>query len=447
MLSNNALFLIKFVKPILKVLFSLTCFSSAEYLTFLQFQAYVANEDSSVVSYKTFNQDNADTYPTLTICLFGSNGEIFETLAGWSPADCGYRCMNATYKMQNPSKCNKNCNYYNSDTYFRTMRGKLYDNYNLSLLEFEDKVVELVPIITAFRTRQKEGKIVRKIDTLRGISSESIFSTTYHDAFYVCYTKERDAGEDVLLSYDDLEMNAEKMLGLNNYQMHFFIHQRGQLLRKLGTPDYVLKDKMMKDEKSFSYEITLRTSSVDVLEKRPDAFPSCNPNIRNEDNVWITNSVNVLGCVPPFLKRFLMNASLSVGNEVALQCSQEQYANFSKNLHPRIHYETLAKQYVAPCTQMTSIVTSKDTLIVEKDKGSGYGIDFGRNKDRKKVTVRIEYSAVGFREIRNYKAFGLLSLWSQIGGFIGIFLGYSLLQVPELITDIIKWAKHFISNN
>ena len=31
-------------------------------------------------------------------------------------------------------------------------------------------------------------------------------------------------------------------------------------------------------------------------------------------------------------------------------------------------------------------------------------------------------------------------MWSQIGGFIGIFLGYSLLQIPEILQDIIGWS-------
>ena len=65
----------------------------------------------------------------------------------------------------------------------------------------------------------------------------------------------------------------------------------------------------------------------------------------------------------------------------------------------------------------------------------------------KKVTLKVEYAMNGFKEIRNSKAFGLLSLWSQIGGFIGIFLGYSLLQVPELIREILNWAKYITQTN
>ena len=40
-----------------------------------------------------------------------------------------------------------------------------------------------------------------------------------------------------------------------------------------------------------------------------------------------------------------------------------------------------------------------------------------------------------YQEIENVKDFGVESCWSGIGGFVGIFLGYSLLQIPELIAN------------
>jgi len=232
---------------------------------------------------------------------------------------------------------------------------------------------------------------------------------------------------------------------LTNYELRFFVHQRGQLLRKIGTPDYVLKGIMLKGpEESFSYQISWRISSVDVLEKRADAVPSCNPNLEDEDNAWITNVVDILGCVPAFLKRFLVNSSLSTGNEVTLRCSKEQYSNFSKKLHPKNHFEKWAKLYVEPCTQMAIVVSSEHNLVVKRPACNEWMLATSIT-GIKEVTLRIEYGTIGFKEIRNYRAFGLLSLWSQIGGFVGIFLGYSLLQVPEIIGDIIAWAKHVMN--
>ena len=38
-----------------------------------------------------------------------------------------------------------------------------------------------------------------------------------------------------------------------------------------------------------------------------------------------------------------------------------------------------------------------------------------------------------FQEIENVRDFGFESCWSGIGGFVGIFVGYSLMQLPELL--------------
>ena len=87
-----------------------------------------------------------------------------------------------------------------------------------------------------------------------------------------------------------------------------------------------------------------------------------------------------------------------------------------------------------------------NTILEKIDKLSRYEFDLPSTATTKKVNLKVEYATIGFREIRNYRAFGLLSLWSQIGGFIGIFLGYSLLQVPELTCGIIDWAKRVMNN-
>ena len=43
-----------------------------------------------------------------------------------------------------------------------------------------------------------------------------------------------------------------------------------------------------------------------------------------------------------------------------------------------------------------------------------------------------------YQEIVNVRDFGFESFWSGVGGFVGIFLGYSLLQIPDLLQKL--WA-------
>ena len=88
-------------------------------MIFLQFQAHLANEAGSVVSYKAFGQDNADVYPTFTICLVGDRGKIFKDTV------CAYPCSNATYRKNRKNDCAYYCENYNFQWRMQTSLRKM----------------------------------------------------------------------------------------------------------------------------------------------------------------------------------------------------------------------------------------------------------------------------------------------------------------------------------
>merc|ERR1719414_1000890 len=55
--------------------------------------------------------------------------------------------------------------------------------------------------------------------------------------------------------------------------------------------------------------------------------------------------------------------------------------------------------------------------------------------------LELQYMKQNYQEIVNIKDFELESLWSSVGGFVGIFLGYSLLRVPDLMDTLFEWFK------
>ena len=75
--------------------------------------------------------------------------------------------------------------------------------------------------------------------------------------------------------------------------------------------------------------------------------------------------------------------------------------------------------YDPPCVEMNAIVT------VNKDSP--------QEKDELKIVIR--YTEDVYQKIANIQGISLLAFFAQWGGFVGIFLGYSFLQIPELITD------------
>ena len=46
-------------------------------MTYLQFKYYLNNDDLASISYRTFNKEEKDEYPTVSICFTGYYGNIF----------------------------------------------------------------------------------------------------------------------------------------------------------------------------------------------------------------------------------------------------------------------------------------------------------------------------------------------------------------------------------
>ena len=53
--------------------------------------------------------------------------------------------------------------------------------------------------------------------------------------------------------------------------------------------------------------------------------------------------------------------------------------------------------------------------------------------------ISLTYSSKEYQEIINVRGFDFDSMFSGIGGFVGIFLGYSILQVADLLNVTILY--------
>ena len=51
------------------------------------------------------------------------------------------------------------------------------------------------------------------------------------------------------------------------------------------------------------------------------------------------------------------------------------------------------------------------------------------------------YSTNLFEETTSVRSFGMARLWASIGGYIGMILGLSFLQVPHIFSDIFNYIQ------
>ena len=148
---------------------------------------------------------------------------------------------------------------------------------------------------------------------------------------------------------------------------------------------------------------------VTILIKRSGSNIPCDEELENDDGKFRRQIITIIKCVPPYWTRLEgINSSVSTCNTVAdLRNAHEWIQNYKKALG----------SYLQPCTQME---------ILGK-------FDREENNEWEDPRIKFAYENTGYEEMKNTKSFDFESFVSGVGGFIGIFLGYSILQIPDLL--------------
>ena len=56
------------------------------------------------------------------------------------------------------------------------------------------------------------------------------------------------------------------------------------------------------------------------------------------------------------------------------------------------------------------------------------------------ILMELAYMDESYQEFINAREFGFESFWAGVGGFVGMFLGYSFLQIPDTLTELWTWV-------
>ena len=96
--------------------------------------------------------------------------------------------------------------------------------------------------------------------------------------------------------------------------------------------------------------------------------------------------------------------------------SFEKLRNASEHIE---YFDQVLARYEPPCEEMTSLP------IITRE------ID----QPEQQFLVKVTYPVSFYQEIKNVKEFTFETFWSTAGRYLGFFLGYSLLQIPELLLD------------
>ena len=186
------------------------------------------------------------------------------------------------------------------------------------------------------------------------------------------------------------------------------IRDRNQLVRSLDSPSFTSSFRDYHWDDMLEIELSQGT----VLRKRPDSNTPCNPTVENHDIYVLESIVKDMECIPAYWTQFFKD-------EMDLpECTSMGRLN---ELHQTIsNYKSLLEFYQSPCVDMYNAVMSN-----------------WKPKRQSNESMKFTYKEKYYQEVQYSKDFGFESFLSGIGGFEGIFLGYSMMQFPELIGNII----------
>ena len=399
------------------ILFKICLFSVLGFMVIEQLSHYFRNDDVSSLHYKKFYHHKQDTYPTFSVCIASYRGGLFKDVLG----------------------------VHKAELYSHHLQGKLKEDlYNISKFDYDDVVVDVRKLFEFYhrKTKGKDGKLLTKITK----EFDEVFQISYRNHEKLCFTKKEIEGIDQHLIKIDLMKISANWLETHDSQCLVYVHLKGQFLRSLGKPAVSLIGKDLFEEKTdeclterglygrkpktdsdFLYTIKSRINSVDVLRKRQDADEKCNRTLQNDDAKYLEYLIQKIQCIPPFMGYFVNGPEKQTNLP---ECNKKDLYKLAFNYSVEDNFDVTAKHYLQPCTQMSSVITTTES----KKKNP--------NTNKPSVALSFEYP-VEYRETLNQREYSIYDLWSQIGGIMGIIIGYSLMQIPKTIENTFIWSQEF----
>ena len=408
-------------KRFAKACFELTCICIASFIIYDQFEKYLKNEDSSTFSIKSFAEEADNKYPEISVCFSAVNTADLNNINKFTLDDIKWNkesflqltglpidIMNTSSRHDASAKPDSSSNSWVMDIF----KGSWVISTNS--LSNEDRTFDGSKIF-----KHHQHNVTNKI--------------IWTDLFTVCVTR-----KPAYSSYDVLERQM-MLLKARDMQIFdyfwIFVHPPNQLMRKIrkaahgrmiSTATYRGKINKIYDESKNLVEIFI--TNVKVVEKRSKPDEPCNKNNQEDDENWMKHAILKLKCIPMYWNGSFIRdedtLSLPFCSDLQQYTKAQQYASDAKILFSEFH---------PPCRNLVS--TSH--FVVGNASSKGITNNILRPMLAKElIFLRIRYKIREFEEIRNSRAFTGWDLFGQVGGIIGLMLGFSFLQVPTLISGI-----------
>ena len=390
----------------LRTFFKFVCFILVGVSIGSLIHRWVQNNDASSIGFKQYNDKKHDIYPTYSFCFLSTgNGALF-----------------TYFEMELMTKF-----LLHPADFELVMKGeKVFDNFgytdfgNISGIRFEEYMVRLEEIVISLEFLTTSGHDYTYDNSeghgnVTGYDKEWPFYISHVDPTTICFSRKSKYVQTLIRKSDAVLFSLEKMKKWNKLlYFNIYAHHPGQLTRVFDKPIFsTLLDVVNKENNHLIFSV----SQVSVLRKRPNANFPCDPKLKDDELKFKQVVIDKVGCTPNY-----WGAILDIPGLPGACTRPSQMMSVYDNIESS---KQLLNTYKQPCNEMR-IVTSLQRQTYWQDS---------------LLYLEFMYMDENYQEIVNHRDFTISSFFSNTGGFVGMILGYSLLQAPDEIGRMWDWFR------
>ena len=401
----------------MNIIFRVLCFILALRMTIIMVERYHENADATTVHYRRYGQRRVDMYPTFSLCFespnfIWSNDMRLHQQYGLDPTNYasllkGEVAIGYQYDYDSRLYFKKevhinNGSQYRSGNFINQVSDIFYDAEYA--IESGDNFVYL-----AGNSSESDNEILP-------------FDIGYISPNTICFTRQSNQLWNTTREYDRFSLNRNKLMPVldprskhsfgiyNETELRILIHYPGQLLRAFDTPTMKSHFSYFQWDKLLEFKLSRNT----ILRKRADSNDKCKDDINDYDTYVLSYIINSLGCIPPYW------TELHLEHPKIDECRTKE--KLKEGYHFIDHLKETLLSIEPPCQDMF-ISASYNWLPSDKENVA---------------EIQFVYQDKYYEEINYEENFGFESFISNVGGFVGIFLGYSIMQFPDILSGILS---------
>lgn len=353
---------------------------------------YALNEDSSVISFKKYHETENDIYPAITLCF-------------------------SDYVKSNLFK-----NASEESRYKAFLGGKYWDD-KFHEMKFEHSVKMIIDYlikasITTYNLEDNEYFYYEYTNQSTYNNWKPRFyrnlMMTKYSALSMCWTFELDyiSGENV----ERFTLNFKSSILKDSFRRPFgnlalFITYPGQMSAQTAHVS------MWKPTNRSTISMEFNIQNVVVLQQRKSFRKSCNTDWKRNDEFILQRTTEITKCTPMF---FPLNSSLP----------------FCKNSSEALDKLNEIVKKIQPCRKIEKVLFSFNEYYNNIDKE-----DLGVDENTDVLEFSFLFQGSTFTEIEQIRSYSLQSLVGNAGGYVGLFLGAAVSQLPNALLRLKIYLK------